>query len=300
MIVPPPLQPGSRIQIVAPSSPFDHEEARKGIAWLSRRYEVAWDEGLFSREGFLAGTDERRRSELARAFEDPSIAAIVAARGGYGLSRIAHELPWGALLASPKWIVGFSDITALHVEAAARCLASMHAPMVCGIGRASENERERFVELLEHPFAERRFEGLVTIHPGEAEGLLFGGNLCLLHAAAASNRLRVPEGAIVLLEDVGERPYRVDRMLTNLIVGGHFEKVRGFALGDFTDCAPGPDGVTVENVLRERLERLGRPTLAGLPIGHGKRNEGVVLGAWARLDASRGTLVVGGASGGEG
>lgn len=294
MIVPPPLRPGSRIQIVAPSSPFDRDQALQGIAWLSSRYEVAWDESLFSRHGFLAGSDDRRRDELARAFEDRSIGAIVATRGGYGLSRIAHELPWDALLASPKWIVGFSDITALHLEAAARGLASMHAPMVCALGRGSDADRARFVELLEHPLAERRFDGLVTIHPGAAEGPLFGGNLCLLHAAAASNRLRVPEGAIVLLEDVGERPYRVDRMLTNLLVGGHFEKVAGIVLGDFTDCDPGPDGVTVEEVLRERLERLGLPVATGLPVGHGKRNEGVVLGARARLDASCGTFVVGG------
>jgi len=296
VLVPPPLRPGSRVRIVAPSSPFDRDQALEGIAWLSNRYEVAWDEGIFSREGFLAGTDERRLDELTRAFEDPSVGAIIAARGGYGLSRIAHLLPWERLLASPKWIVGFSDITALHVEAAARGLASMHAPMVCGLGRAKQPERERFVELLERPLAERCFDGLVPLRPGDAEGPLFGGNLCLLHAAAASNRLRVPDGAIVLLEDVGERPYRVDRMLTNLVVGGHFEKAAGFVLGDFTDCAPGPDGVRIDDVVRERLEGLGRPLVAGAPIGHGERNEGVVLGAPARLDASRGRLVVGGAS----
>lgn len=296
MIVPPPLRRGSRLQVVAPSSPFDRDQALEGIGWLSTRYEVAWGPGIFSREGFLAGTDERRYDELAHAFEDPSIDAIVAARGGYGLSRIAHRLPWDRLVASPKWLVGFSDITALHVEAAARGLASIHASMVCGIGRAELPERERFADLLERPLAERRFDGLVTVREGRAEGPLFGGNLCMLHAAAASNRLRVPEGAIVLLEDVGERPYRIDRMLTNLVVGGHFASVAGFVLGDFTDCGPGPDGVCVEDVLRERLEPLGLPLVTGLPIGHGARNEGVVLGAPARLDASRGSLIVGGST----
>lgn len=296
MIFPEPLKPGCHVRIVAPSSPFDRELALEGIAWLSNRYEVSWDEGIFSREGYLAGSDERRFLELAAAFEDPRFSAIVAARGGYGLSRIAHRLPWERLLAAPKWIVGFSDITALHIEAASRKLASIHAPMACGLGRADATERERWLSVLEEPLAERSFEGLVPIRDGKAEGLLFGGNLCLVHAAAAAGRLSIPEGALVLLEDVGERPYRVDRMLTGLVVGGHLERASGIVLGDFTDCAPGPDGVGIEEVLRERLEGLGIPVAMGLPCGHGARNDAFVLGAPARLDASSGVLEVGGAA----
>lgn len=293
MIFPEPLKPGSRLKIVAPSSPFDRELALLGIAWLSNRYEVSWDEGIFSREGYLAGSDERRLGELARAFEDPSISAIVAARGGYGLSRIAHRLPWDALVASPKWIIGFSDITPLHIEAASRNLATIHAPMACGLGRADASERERWLGIVEEPLVERSWAGLESIRDGHAEGPLFGGNLCLLHGAAAAGALAIPDGAIVLLEDVGERPYRVDRMLTGLVLGGHLERASGIVLGDFTDCAPGPDGVRVEDVLRERLGQIGIPVAMGLPVGHGDRNDAVVLGAPACLDAKKGVLTTG-------
>lgn len=281
------------MRVVAPSSPFDRELALAGIAWLSSRYEVAWDEEIFSREGYLAGSDERRLRELAQAFEDPRISAIVAARGGYGLSRIAHRLPWEALVAAPKWIIGFSDITALHIEIASRNLASIHAHMACGLGRADSTERARWLSAVEEPLIERSWAGLESILDGHAEGPLFGGNLCLIHSAAASGSLKIPDGAIVLFEDVGERPYRVDRMLTGLIVGGHLERASGIVLGDFTDCAPGPDGVRIEDVLRERLDRLGIPVAMGLPCGHGDRSDPLVLGAPARLDAKEGVLTTG-------
>lgn len=281
------------MRVVAPSSPFDRELALAGIAWLSSRYEVAWDEEIFSREGYLAGSDERRLRELAQAFEDPRISAIVAARGGYGLSRIAHRLPWEALVAAPKWIIGFSDITALHIEIASRNLASIHAHMACGLGRADSTERARWLSAVEEPLIERSWAGLESIRDGHAEGPLFGGNLCLIHSAAASGSLKIPDGAIVLFEDVGERPYRVDRMLTGLIVGGHLERASGIVLGDFTDCAPGPDGVRIADVLRERLDRLGIPVAMGLPCGHGDRSDPLVLGAPARLDAKEGVLTTG-------
>ena len=114
---------------------------------------------------------------------------------------------------------------------------------------------------------------------------MFGGNLALLHACAAANRLRVPDGCVMLLEDVTERPYRLDRMLSTLDAGGHLARASAFVLGDFDECEPGRDGVTAEQVLRERLARFGVPVCAGAPVGHGKVNVPVVLGAVARLEA---------------
>jgi muramoyltetrapeptide carboxypeptidase len=119
-------------------------------------------------------------------------------------------------------------------------------------------------------------------------GPLFGGNLTILQACAAAGRLRVPEGAILLIEDVTERPYRIDRALSTLIAGGHLAAVAGVIVGQFTDCGPGPDGVRVEEVLRERLGSLGVPVAAGAEIGHGSPNEPVILGRRYALDASRG------------
>jgi len=110
---------------------------------------------------------------------------------------------------------------------------------------------------------------------------------------AAAGRLRFPKGAVLLLEDIGERPYRLDRMLTDLLAGGHLSRAAGIVVGQFTDCAPGPDGRRAPDVLRERLLVLGVPVAAGFPSGHGKRNDAVVFGCRARLDARRGTCVVG-------
>jgi muramoyltetrapeptide carboxypeptidase len=289
---PPPLERGDRIAIVAPSSPFDRTLAYRGLAWLSRRYRLVYRKDIFARDGYLAGSDDRRLGELNEAFRSGA-RAILAVRGGYGLSRIAHAADWRLLAERPTWIVGFSDVTALHVEASRLGLPSIHGPMVCGLGRGDAHARDRWIDALERPFASRAWSGLTPRRAGCAEGPLFGGNLALLHACAAANRLRVPEGAVLLLEDVSERPYRVDRMLTTLAVGGHFANVSAILLGDFTACDPGPDRTRIEDVLSERLERLGVPVLAGAPVGHGVRNFPVTLGAKVRVDGARGTCTFG-------
>ncbi len=285
LVLPPPLRPGDTVAVIAPSSPFEHELAWVGLGWLARRYHVRFDRGLFAREGFLAGSDARRRDELVDALLRPGVRAIFAARGGYGANRFAHGLDWGALARDPRWIVGFSDVTALHVEAARAGVASLHGAHVTSLGRGDARARAALVRALEDPTGARRFSGLEALRPGAAEGPLFGGNLTLLHACAAAGRLRVPEGCVLLLEDVTERPYRIDRALATLEVGGHLAPVAAVALGEFTQCDPGPDGVTARDVLRERLLRLGVPVVAGLPIGHGRRNEPAILGARAVVEA---------------
>jgi muramoyltetrapeptide carboxypeptidase len=288
LIHPPALQPGDTIAVVAPSSPFEPVLAWVGLGFLAQRYRVRFDRGLFSRTGYLAGSDERRRDELYRALTDPAVRAVIAARGGYGLSRFVHELDLRVLARSPRWIVGFSDMTALHIEAARAGVASLHAGHVTSLGRGDAHGRDAFVRALEQPGEARTYPRLSALAEGAAEGPLFGGNLTLIHAAAAAGRLIVPEGAVLLLEDVTERPYRIDRMLTTLGVGGHLARVSAVVLGDFTQCDPGPDQVTVVEVLRERLARLAVPVVAGLPVGHGLRNDPVVLGGWARVEARAG------------
>jgi len=287
VIFPPPLRPGDRIAVVAPSGPFDRAAALAGIAWLERRYRVSYRKTLFARAGYLAGSDTRRIIELQRTL-DADFRAVIAARGGYGLSRIVHRVDWTTPQRSPRWIVGFSDLTALHVEAWRRGLASVHGSMVCSLGQASEKARRQWIATLENPMAECSFRNLVPWRGGKASGRLVGGNLAMLHACAAARRLRIPRGAVVLLEDVGERPYRVDRMVTNLMTSGHFAKTSAILVGHFTDCPQGPDGTSVEVVLKERLRSLRIPVLAGMPVGHGSRNDAVVLGRRVALDAERG------------
>lgn len=292
MIFPAPLEPGDTVAVVAPSGPFDRAAALTGIAWLARRYRVVYGKTLFTRDGYLAGSDRRRIRELQKAL-DADVRAVVAARGGYGLGRIASFVDWGPALRQPKWLVGFSDFTVLHAEAWERGLATVHAPMVCALASASAAARRQWIDTLEDPMRERRWTGLDRWRGGRAAGALVGGNLAILHSMAAAGRLRFPKRAVVFLEDIGERPYRVDRMLTDLIAGGHLAHASGIVVGDFKDCATGPDARTAEQVLRERLRALAIPVAAGFPGGHGKRNDAIVFGRRARLDAGRGVLMLG-------
>ncbi len=290
-IIPPPLRPGDLIAVVAPSSPFEHVLAWSGLGWLARRYRVRFSRGIFERaQGYLAGSDERRRDELVAALTDPDVRAVLAARGGYGASRFVHAISpaFASLTGRPRWIVGFSDITALHVEAARVGVASIHGPHLTTVGRGDARAREALVRALEAPLAPRTYEVLGVVREGAAAGPLFGGNLAMLHACAAAGRLEVPQGCVLLLEDVTERPYRIDRMLATLAAGGHLARAAAVVLGDFTQCDPGSDRVTTAEVLRAALAPLGVPVVSGLPVGHGARNDPVVLGAMARVSAARG------------
>lgn len=289
-VIPAPLERGSRVRIIAPSSPFDRTLVLCGAAWLGERYSVEFDWSMFERTGFLAGNDERRLSELDRALRDPSLGAIIAARGGYGLTRIAHLADYAALARHPKWLVGFSDITALHVEALNVGVVSLHGPNAAGLGRGDAWTRTRFLRALEEPHAPLHFDNLSCVREGRAEGVLAGGNLSLLFACQATGRLHLPTGALLAIEDVTESSYRVDRMLSALLASGALDRISGVIVGDFTDCPDGPHRVPVRAVLAERLGQLGVPIASGLRFGHDRWNEFVPLGRHAVLDASAGTL----------
>lgn len=292
MLVPPALKPGARLRVIAPSSAFDRTLALRGIGWLAERYRVEFSWESFTREGFLAGSDERRLAELDAALRREDLSAIVAARGGYGLTRIAHLADWASLRRAPKWIVGFSDITALHVEAQAQGVASLHADNVAGLGRADAHARERWRRALEQPDELRRFTDLQPLRGGHAQGPLVGGNLSLLFSCQAAGRLRLPPGAVLAIEDVTEAAYRVDRMLSALLAGGVFDAVSAVVVGDFSDCPPSR-GVAIDAVLQERLSQLRVPVLAGLRFGHGDHNEPLPFGLPAAVDGERGELTLG-------
>ncbi len=282
------VRAGDVVAVVAPASPFPRAAFLSGLAWVAQRYRVRIREDVFAREGYLAGDDARRQDELAAAMRSREVKAILVARGGYGVTRFAARLPWDDFARAPKPIVGFSDVTALHVHAAARGVRGLHAPNVTGLGASGNvhlaRNRGAWLAALERPSAPGAWRGLRAIRAGAAAGPLFGGNLALLCAMAAANALAVPDGAIVLLEDVTERPYRVDRMLTSLIEGGHFARASAIVFGELTQCDPGPDGVTVESVLAERTSSLGIPAYAGAPFGHGALNLAWPLGALGELD----------------
>jgi muramoyltetrapeptide carboxypeptidase len=289
VLIPPPVRPGSVVRVIAPSGPFDRTLFFRGLGWLGARYRTIWSRGLLERTGYLAGDDRRRLEELNRALCDPSASAVIAVRGGYGATRISHEADFSALRRYPKWLIGFSDITALHVEAQNVGVASLHGPNLSALGRADQDARLNLCRVLEAPSATQAYAALEIVARGSASGTLVGGNLSLLLACAASGRLALPRGCILFFEEVGEAPYRIDRMLTSLLVSKRLDAVAGICVGDL--ASDGTPEVLLD-VVRERLGTLGIPILARLPIGHGRQNQPLPLGVPALLRDAPAELIV--------
>jgi muramoyltetrapeptide carboxypeptidase len=289
------LAPGDRVTVVAPAGPLDRETFDAGLRILAGRYDVAWDPGLLSRARYLAGDDARRGDELAAAFADPRTRAIVAARGGYGSMRLLPRL-WPSINGGrsgpgvPKLLVGFSDITVLHASLQAARLVSVHGPVVTQLASQPAAVVERLFSILEDGAAPPAPLAGTPIVGGVTEGPLLGGNLSLVTRLLGTPWLPDLTGAVLLLEDVGERPYRIDRMWTHLGLAGVFDRVVGLALGEFTECED-PDGdFTLRDVLRSLAAETGLPCVGDLAIGHGAVNVPVGLGTRVRLDGGAGSL----------
>lgn len=284
------LSRGDRVAVVAPSGPVPRDAFLAGLAWLRERYDVSWSPRQLDRQGYLAGGDDARRDELVRAWADPRNKAIFAARGGYGAMRfldlgVDFGRPRAGAAAPAPWLVGFSDVTALHLHAQRARVCSLHAANVTGLAHAHAGDRHRLLAWLEGaPVA--AWTGLERLGdgPDRVRGVALGGNLALVHAMAAASALPPLDDAILFLEDITEKPYRVDRMLTSLRLAGVFEHVRGVVFGGFEQCDAAPDGVTVRDVVVDRLGALGVPILWGAPFGHGARNEAIAFGATVHID----------------
>jgi muramoyltetrapeptide carboxypeptidase len=217
------------------------------------------------------------------------VGAIVPARGGYGATRLLPSLEVAEIARANKWLVGFSDVTALHALWARAGLCSVHGPMVCSLPDAAPSVQAAWFQLLEGA-APAPLTGLTRVRAGRARGRLFGGNLTVLAALVGTPYMPPLDDVVLVLEDVGERPYRLDRVLTTLQQSGCFHGVRAVVLGQFTDCTPGPEGVTAQSVLKERLGSLGVPVLANAPFGHVADNTPLLFGAEAHVDADAGRV----------
>ncbi|NLH48472.1 MAG: LD-carboxypeptidase [Myxococcales bacterium] len=283
------MRPGDRIGVFAPAGPFADEQLRRGVSfWQKRGYRVHGLENLQEPTAYLAAPDAQRAGTFNRLLADREIRALVAARGGYGTLRILDELDLEPLAAEPRIIIGFSDLTILHLELWRRFhLVSFSGPMIAGsqIDRLTADEQEHFWQTLESDVPPPPVAGEATrvVLAGEAEGPLLGGNLTILAHAALAGRLPSLAGAVLLLEDVNEPPYRIDRYLTALRLGGHLSGILGVAGGDF---GPAVDPTLLDTILLDRLGDLGVPIIAGLPIGHGEKNRLVPIGARVRLNTS--------------
>jgi muramoyltetrapeptide carboxypeptidase len=292
VLYPPPVRPGDTLRIVAPSGPFDKTLFYRALAWLGQRYRVIWSRGILERRGYLAGSDQRRLEELNEALRDPHARAVIGVRGGYGATRICPEADFAGLSRHPKWCVGFSDFTALHLGALRVGVASLHAANLAALGRGDEVARTEWCDALEQPLARRAYSGLQVLSPGHANGTLVGGNLTLLFTAAASGTLDLPRGCVLFFEEVNEAPYRIDRMLTALCASRRLDGVAGFCVGDLAEDGQRGARLEAHRAVLDCLGHLGVPILAGLPIGHGALNRPVPLGVPARLDADLAALIV--------
>jgi muramoyltetrapeptide carboxypeptidase len=282
--MPRPVRPGSRLAVVAPAGPFDEEAFCAGISWLRERYEVVHRPDIFERTGYLAGHDGRRLAELLEALSDPSIDAIVCARGGFGATRLLPGIPTAAVREADKAIVGFSDITALHALWAAAGVPSVHAPMVAALGRATAEIRACWIEAVESPETPRCHKLRPLNAPSRSAGRLLGGNLAVLGALLGTPFQPNLVDCVLFLEDVGERPYRIDRVLTSMRQAGLFDGLRGLVLGAFTEAEPGPDGVATEDVFLDHFADAPFPVLAGFPAGHIDENEAIPFGRTVRIE----------------
>ncbi|MEU4485066.1 LD-carboxypeptidase [Streptomyces purpurascens] len=302
LLRPPRLAPGARVAVVAPSGPVPEERLQAGLDILR-----GWDLdpvvaphvlGRHRALDYLAGTDAERAADLRDAWCDPSVAAVLCSRGGYGAQRMVDLLDWAAMRAAgPKVFAGFSDITVLHQAFANRLgLVTLYGPAVAGVdflknARAQEHLRATLFEPESVRTVRAVPPGGGALVPGRARGVTLGGCLSLLasdlgtpHAHAAAR------GGLLLIEDVGESPYRLDRYLTQLLRTGWLDGVAGVVLGSWATCGPYED---LRAVFADRLGGLGVPVVEEFGFGHGEGALTMPLGLVAELDAGTGTLTFG-------
>ncbi len=283
------LGKGARISVVAPSGPVPRERFLAGADKLGKHFTLVYSDRLFTVDGYLAGTDQARARELRDALCDPTTDAVWIARGGYGLMRILEQLE-PQVLARPKPILGFSDVTVLHAFAAHAGHTSIHAPVVTQLAELGELDLQIVCDVAGG--ATTSWQSLqVSFGSGLVEGITAGGNLEMLSRLAGTRWQWPLEKSILLLEEVSERPYRIDRALEQMRLSGYFEGLAGVVVGDLTNCeeSKGPSA-TAQEVLLHHFSALRIPIAFNAPFGHGYRNHAFGLGVRARLNLDAGEL----------
>jgi muramoyltetrapeptide carboxypeptidase len=275
--------------------------------WQTRGYRVELAPDINNQWGYLAGKDENRRHQLATAWADPECRAILCARGGFGSTRILENWTWDIKVKTqeffspnptpqtpqPKWLIGFSDITALLWSLYQEGILGVHGPVLTTLASEPDWSIQRLFDLLEgrplDPLEGCGWGG------GVVTGILLPGNLTVATHLLATPLQPDMDGVILALEDVTEPPYRIDRMLTQWRMSGALSKLRGIALGSFSRCEPpfNAPSLSLEEVFRDRLGDLGIPIVSDLPFGHANPNAALPVGVLATLDAERGVLRVG-------
>ncbi|MGE3844693.1 MAG: LD-carboxypeptidase [Vicinamibacterales bacterium] len=306
IIKPPRLRPGDTIGLVDPASatwePVDVAVVEE--SWAALGLKTKRGAHLLERRGYFAGSDDERAADLNAMLRDPDVRAVHCVRGGWGSARLLQRLDFTALERTPKAVIGFSDITALLLSCTARTgLVTFHGPngasqwnpfnvgwlrrvLIDGEAVTFENIKELGDNLTQ---VDNRVQ---TITPGVARGRLLGGNLTVLTAIVGSSYLPDFNGAILFVEDVGEEPYRIDRMFTQLDLAGVLKQVRGVVWGTCQECDPGVGfgSLTITDVLSDHVKPLGIPAFQGAMIGHADRQFTLPVGLDVEVDAKAGTI----------
>jgi muramoyltetrapeptide carboxypeptidase len=281
------LMPGDTVGIAAPAGPFDPTKFMKGKAVLeSMGFRTFFDEGIFQKHGFFAGTDVQRADQVNRLFADPAVQAVICARGGYGSMRILRFLDFKLIQNNPKIFVGFSDISVLLFILHARCsLVTFHGPVITTLANTDE---QTIAAMLKVMTADKIFdlkpEKGISLKPGVCSGVVVGGNLTTLCHLVGTPYTPNFNGKILFLEDRGEAPYRIDRMLTQMKLAGCFEGLKGLFLGSFEACGKLDD---IFRIVQEVFNDVNIPILSGFEIGHARVNITIPIGLRATLDADR-------------
>ena len=269
------LAQGDRVAIVAPASPFDRDEFERGVEEIRRLgFEPVYDESVFARRSYVAGSSEVRAAAFQAAWDDPAIAGVIAARGGYGSAQILPLLDAHALRLSAKCFVGYSDLTAMLTFLTLNCgVVAFHGPML--EKRLSRGEagydRDSFHRVLcrAAPVGEITAPAVESLRQGEAAGVLLGGTLTqLLASLGTSYAFAPPPGYVLFIEEVGERPYRLDRMMTQLKHAGLLKQASAVVVGELVECDEPSSEVTARAVMADLLGDFPGPVLIGLPSGH--------------------------------
>ena len=289
------LKPGDVLYAIAPSGAVQDPGAfQSGLhEWRSRGYRVKLALGWDDRYGYLAGTDDSRRHQLAMALGDSECKGILCIRGGWGAARVLENWTLPIDEANPKWLIGFSDITSLLWAWAMKGISGIHGPVLTTLGDEPEWSKQRLFDWVERGTIAPLFgEGWGG---GTASGLLLPANLTVATHLLGTSVQPELDGVVLALEDVGEAPYRLDRLLTHWRMTGALTQVAGIALGRFSSCEV-PEGypsLSVEDLLRDRLSDLGIPVVSGLAFGHEGENAALPVGIKVSLNGDLGRLEFG-------
>ena len=285
---PAPLRPGDLIAVTAPAAAVDVAAVEAGARLLERAgFGVRIGATVGKHVGYLAGSDAERADELHALFADRGVRAIIAARGGYGSGRLLPRLDIETIRRANKLVVGYSDVTFLLMELVQRAnMVVFHGPMVADFA-ANPAGAESLLRMLAGDRTTWNLRAREIVQPGTGEGVIVGGCLSILVAALGTPYAIETKGRLLFLEDVNEKPFRVDRMLTQLRQAGKLDGVAGVMFGDMTGCGHAGDAVTVRDVVREAFAGARYPVVYGLPTGHGGGTATLPLGVRARLAGER-------------